>query len=259
MSGWRPSNPANIPEAILSMRKSAFTLIELLVVIAIIAILTAILFPVFAQAKAAAKKIACMSNCKQIGTSIYLYLGDSDDTLPMANYPGTAGPPFTEFAWMAGAGSAPLVWADLMQPYAKSTKIFKCPTDDSGVPIVAGNPVKGELFSYALNYYFYRKPSGTFFSLTGGSMSEIPSSSSKLFVCESASNQSREIVRPDRAAGFARHSGGANWIYADTHARYHTMPKWWATVPSATWGNPVLAAAEPAPQWFPWIDADEKW
>ena len=61
------------------MRK-AFTLIELLVVIAIIAILAAILFPVFAQAKAAAKRSACLSNMKQVGTGLYLYAGDYDDT-----------------------------------------------------------------------------------------------------------------------------------------------------------------------------------
>ncbi|MEL4411502.1 prepilin-type N-terminal cleavage/methylation domain-containing protein, partial [Shewanella algae] len=62
--------------------KRAFTLIELLVVIAIIAILAAILFPVFAQAKAAAKKSACLSNTKQIGTAFNLYLADYDDTTP---------------------------------------------------------------------------------------------------------------------------------------------------------------------------------
>ncbi len=62
-----------------AVSKKAFTLIELLVVIAIIAILAAILFPVFAQAKVAAKKTAVLSNAKQMGTSIMLYMGDTDD------------------------------------------------------------------------------------------------------------------------------------------------------------------------------------
>src|SRR6185436_3910286 len=62
--------------------RGAFTLIELLVVIAIIAILAAILFPVFAQAKEAAKKTACLSNTKQIGTGMMIYLSDYDDQFP---------------------------------------------------------------------------------------------------------------------------------------------------------------------------------
>ncbi len=69
------------------MRRQAFTLIELLVVIAIVAILAAILFPVFAQAKQAAKRTVCVSNMKQLGLAFTMYLGDSDDTLPVINRP----------------------------------------------------------------------------------------------------------------------------------------------------------------------------
>jgi prepilin-type N-terminal cleavage/methylation domain-containing protein/prepilin-type processing-associated H-X9-DG protein len=64
------------------MRSKAFTIIELLVVIAIIAILAAILFPVFAQAKLAAKKTSSLSNCKQLGTALQIYVGDYDDVTP---------------------------------------------------------------------------------------------------------------------------------------------------------------------------------
>ena len=64
------------------MTRRAFTLIELLVVIAIVAILAAILFPVFAQAKASAKKTACLSNLKQLGVAFTLYEADADDTFP---------------------------------------------------------------------------------------------------------------------------------------------------------------------------------
>ncbi len=66
--------------------RRAFTLIELLVVIAIIAILAAILFPVFSQAKEAAKKTACLSNTKQMALALYMYATDSDDTLPMSDW-----------------------------------------------------------------------------------------------------------------------------------------------------------------------------
>lgn len=241
------------------MRK-AFTLIELLVVIAIIAILAAILFPVFSQAKEAAKKTACLSNAKQIGVGLYLYLGDFDDTLPMANYPAPpayTGPPWTQFAFHNGAGMSELSWADLLLPYTKSIEIFKCPDDNTGGP--AGVP--GKPLCYALNYYFYRQPGGiSRFSLSGGSTSELANTSDKIFIAETQSNSSREIVRPDRYLGFERHVSGSNYIFADTHARYHKMPQWWKTVPSATWGNPDVAQLQPCPQWFPWLDeSSQQW
>ncbi|MCB8932606.1 MAG: prepilin-type N-terminal cleavage/methylation domain-containing protein [Fimbriimonadaceae bacterium] len=238
--------------------KKAFTLIELLVVIAIIAILAAILFPVFAQVKAAAKKTMCISNGKQIGIALYLYVGDYDDSLPMANYPNTfVGPPFTEFGFDAGAGAGEPAWADLIQPYSKNLQIFKCPVDDSGTP---GN-VPGAPLSYGLNYYFYKLRGGVSrFSLTGGSMSEIATPASKIYIAETASGSGREILRPDRYLGFERHSGGSTYIYADTHARYHKMPQWWKDIPSSVWGTPEQAELQPCPQWFPWLDTStELW
>ena len=92
---------------------SAFTLIELLVVIAIIAILAAILFPVFAQAKAAAKKTACLSNQKQIGTSLVMYATDYDDFM----VPGTMqqGTSFN-FTYFEG----------MLHPYIKNAEIWQC-------------------------------------------------------------------------------------------------------------------------------------
>lgn len=242
------------------MKNRAFTLIELLVVIAIIAILAAILFPVFAQAKAAAKRTACLSNEKQIGMGLYMYVSDNDDTLPMANYPGApnyVGPPFTVFAWHAGEGIAELSWADLLLAYTKNIPIFACPEDSSGLP----TGIKGAQLSFALNYYFFRQPGGVNrLTLSGGSMSEITTPASKIFIAESASNSNREIVRPDRFAGFERHVQGASYVYADTHAHFHKMPQWWKTVPGTIWGDPDQAQLQACPQWFPWLDTStEKW
>src|SRR5271155_2047462 len=98
-------------------RSSAFTLIELLVVIAIIAILAAILFPVFAQAKQAAKKTDCMANFNQGAKAIYMYLTDCDDSYPFSDT--------TDF----GDGPPDKVWGQLIQPYAKSYHILRCPSD----------------------------------------------------------------------------------------------------------------------------------
>lgn len=115
--------------------KRAFTLIELLVVIAIIAILAAILFPVFAQAKLAAKKTADLSNIKQIGTALAIYLNDSDDL-----YPAMVSDNVT-----AGINQHPL-WSstDVLGPYTKNTQIFLSPTESSAnVAIPAGSLPSG--------------------------------------------------------------------------------------------------------------------
>lgn len=114
---------------IRSEKRSAFTLIELLVVIAIIAILAAILFPVFAQAKEAAKKTTCLSNTKQIALGVYLYVGDFDDTLPQTSWESGATPqPFNP------SGKYQIHWSYLIQPYVKSWNIFVCPSDPKPTP-----------------------------------------------------------------------------------------------------------------------------
>ena len=102
------------------MSRRAFTLIELLVVIAIIAILAAILFPVFAQAKLAAKKSADLSNTKQIGIGLQLYIADTDDTFMPSNHREN------------NSAGAEVHWSWMVLPYMKNEQIFVSPADAIG-------------------------------------------------------------------------------------------------------------------------------
>jgi len=108
--------------------RRAFTLIELLVVIAIISILAAILFPVFAQARDKARAMACLSNMKQLGTSVQMYTTDYDERL----YVRASGSGANR-ANAKGTGN-PLKWWNLLMPYAKSVNVFSCPSDPKPTP-----------------------------------------------------------------------------------------------------------------------------
>ena len=101
--------------------RHAFTLIELLVVIAIIAILAAILFPVFARARENARRASCSSNLKQIGLGVLQYTQDYDESYPLAVTGSTS-----------ATSQPPVGWADSIQPYLKSTQIYQCPSDSLG-------------------------------------------------------------------------------------------------------------------------------
>ena len=98
--------------------RRAFTLIELLVVIAIIAILAAILFPVFAQAREMARSASCKSTLKQIITATAIYVQDYDETLPPAWYD----------VWEGSFGH-PRYMPETLQPYVKNGQVWRCPTD----------------------------------------------------------------------------------------------------------------------------------
>lgn len=120
----------------------AFTLIELLVVIAIIAILAAILFPVFAQAKSAAKKATCLSNVKQIGTASMIYTADYDDMAPLILMTNNNGPIMDQSYWFGGFNVNFMTMTvtfmptlGLLHPYMKSQPITGCAESSSKLNI----------------------------------------------------------------------------------------------------------------------------
>jgi prepilin-type N-terminal cleavage/methylation domain-containing protein/prepilin-type processing-associated H-X9-DG protein len=116
-------------------RKSGFTLIELLVVIAIIAILAAILFPVFAQAREKARAASCLSNQKQAGLAMLMYAQDYDEEIAPCWNQSQSGP-FDGTNWF----NYPLwhSWVSLIQPYVKNLQVFHCPSSAGGPAIWAG-------------------------------------------------------------------------------------------------------------------------
>ena len=112
-------------------KERAFTLIELLVVIAIIAILAAILFPVFARAREQARKTSCLSNTKQLNTSLLMYVQDFDETYPFANWRPDVAP------WNVNKYAAE--WQNAIQPYIKNEQILHCPSDVN--PLMDANDI----------------------------------------------------------------------------------------------------------------------
>ena len=101
-----------------------FTLIELLVVIAIIAILAAILFPVFARARENARRASCQSNLKQIGLAVMQYLQDYDEYYPRSLSANASPPPTGQAAWFTNYWT----WGEITYPYHKSVNVFYCPS-----------------------------------------------------------------------------------------------------------------------------------
>lgn len=108
-------------------RKAGFTLIELLVVIAIIAILAAILFPVFARAREAARGTSCLSNMKQIGLSFQMYTQDYDESYPSIIPPNFDGGCAPRLGWLNANGG----WAVLVNPYIKNGGVYHCPSAET--------------------------------------------------------------------------------------------------------------------------------
>ncbi len=235
------------------MFKKGFTLIELLVVIAIIAILAAILFPVFAQAREKARAANCLSNTKQIGTALQLYVDDYDETVPLMWYNDTGVPgadsnyPCAIFKTQdfVYAGAALWgTWMDAIFPYVKNRNMYTCP---SGLKNTAGYGYNALLVGgHTMWYQAAAQPV---------CLAQINNTSQKVFVGDAlqrkTDNMSSMAVAPATIYSFSedgtwhvmnRHNDGINWTFCDGHAKFYKKtqgpgeaPNTWTATGNVWW------------------------
>lgn len=214
-------------------RRSGFTLIELLVVIAIIAILAAILFPVFAQAREKARQASSGSNVRQLGLAVRMYVQDFDERFPFGG-------------WMPNGNIGTGEWQNTVAPYIKNKGIYYCPSsgddnEDPRDPTAYSwnrNPV-----SYLYNNQFGRdrnpkkdaacvEPSATWLLIDGhsdwGGRAGVDwmGRPNTVWLMEDTTfgSDARLITGWLPWQGFTwglpRHNGGANVVYSDGHVKY---------------------------------------
>lgn len=191
--------------SVMDRRSRGFTLIELLVVIAIIAILAAILFPVFVNAKASANLSSCQSNIKQLGIAMQMYTESNDGRLPSYSH---------------YSGAQRILWYSMLNTYLKSDKIYRCPA-------LAGRDTKGENihdFGKNARVYGYGVPYPHLFDGLRRSpkMSAIPRMSKIVLMCDSyvkITDDSGRIVEVGFPVVYCRCTKGSSaCVIKDTYA-----------------------------------------
>jgi prepilin-type N-terminal cleavage/methylation domain-containing protein/prepilin-type processing-associated H-X9-DG protein len=240
--------------------RRGFTLIELLVVIAIIAILAAILFPVFAQAREKARQAQCLSNVKQIISGYMMYTQDYDETFP-AHVTERTAPPGTPDTAIA---RAPYSYKTKLEPYIKSGGVFKCPSAPAWPAAAPGrwfttdygnNHNEANLVGAPQRAWYQSNPDfgfneqTTFASISypaefivigdAGRASGLPSRGGMYPQPWSFDDSSRP---DDQQQGrfLARHQGGGHIGFADGHAKWTRPDRTWRSAVNNDWRrNPV--------------------
>jgi len=209
--------------------RPGFTLIELLVVIAIIAILAAILFPVFAQAREKARGISCLSNVKQQGMAVLMYSQDYDETFPLTTL------------YDFGSQSQVSQWIPRVAPYIKNTDVFWCPSDSvAGYPryggwsgpavSYAGNALMGGahladntsvgIFGVGNQDVWPSASNSWMHNSNGVSQAAVTYPAATIAICE---HLSRDVANPNSAFSWL----GANtiWLWPNTDILWDCTPK----------------------------------
>jgi prepilin-type N-terminal cleavage/methylation domain-containing protein/prepilin-type processing-associated H-X9-DG protein len=225
-------------------RQNGFTLIELLVVIAIIAILAAILFPVFARARENARRTSCLSNLKQMGLALMQYTQDYDESYPYASSGGMgANPPGG--SWSLGTDSDGFYvwgWPQILYPYHRSLQVMSCPSGVGGS--YATRPIRGNYGanrllivlsgSTSVKLAEVQAPAVAYAFMDGGQYTmgtsyAIPSSSTAQYgnylpgigalgsSCAPGTSSYNDLVA-DCQSG--RHFDGVNVAFADGHVKW---------------------------------------
>ncbi len=187
------------------MSRRGFTLIELLVVIAIIAILAAILFPVFARAREKARQTSSLSNVKQIILGALMYAQDYDETLVPGAYPYN--PPYTE-------------WFDVLRPYMKNAQIIVCPSQP--------NVQHADNLGYGWNYQEFGYYYGSHGTGWCTSLAQIDMPADTILLGDSeddwvrnSSTGARYLYRRHATLLPERHNDGGNMGLCDGHAKWY--------------------------------------
>ena len=209
------------------MQRSAlgFTLIELLVVIAIIAILAAILFPVFARAREKARQTSCLSNVKQLTLGCKMYMQDYDEYFLFAqgsNVQRITGGYYAEFYYKDPSREYYPIWPDLVMPYVANKQIFRCPSK------------KSDWIGYGYNVYLgyvcgHDSRSGPLYD--GVALGDIakPAEHAMIIDHQDTDTYSRwawyrawaSLTRPTSGGWEPPHNGGANVGCVDGHAKWY--------------------------------------
>jgi len=199
--------------------RRGFTLIELLVVIAIIAILAAILFPVFARAREKARQSSCLNNVKQISLAFQMYTQDYDETLP--GYTHYQWPGMTVSGPYTGLTMSYMYWMDVLYPYVLNKQVFVCPSVAADATTTWGGYGWNVYIGYCIGWQD-RITQGPMY--TGVKLATVRSPANTAFMSDSpASNIWLSYPVDTDWAGVLwakRHNGGDNFGFVDGHAKW---------------------------------------